>query len=263
MITLGIPQICMSLKHQFFRINPDEMPSNGLSEAPMKISQAQGFHPRRAQGYFHTNPDESLSNRLSEAMMKIKRTQGFHPRRVKFDFHTNPDGLKQKGVLSMDRKNIFLGIVLIMAGILIGLSALNLMPKISILFILAGGFLVAYFVFDRNIGFLIPGCILAAIATFITLGWQNGFNGIYILLLLGLAFFAIFLIHTMHIKTNQWGDRYWPLFPGSILMIIGTLILNAQLDPLDPNRKIITMITPVFLIVIGMVILFGGTKKSS
>jgi len=54
----------------------------------MKISQAQGFRPRRAQGYFHTNPDERPSNGLSEAMMKIKRTQGFHPRRVKFDFHT-------------------------------------------------------------------------------------------------------------------------------------------------------------------------------
>jgi len=40
---------------------------------------------------FHTNPDERPSNGLSEAMMKIKRTQGFHPRRVKFDFHTNPE----------------------------------------------------------------------------------------------------------------------------------------------------------------------------
>jgi hypothetical protein len=161
----------------------------------------------------------------------------------------------------MDRKNVFLGIVLVMAGIWMGLSALNLMPKISILFILAAGFLVAYFVFNRNIGFLIPGCILAAIATFVTLGQQNGFNGIYVLILLGLAFFAIFLIHTMHIKTDQWGDKYWPLFPGSILIIIGTLILNAQLDPLDPNRQIITMITPAFLIIIGIIILFGGTKK--
>jgi hypothetical protein len=34
------------------------------------------------------DPDERPSNGLSEAMMKIKRAQGFHPRRVKFDFHT-------------------------------------------------------------------------------------------------------------------------------------------------------------------------------
>lgn len=163
----------------------------------------------------------------------------------------------------MDRKNVFLGIVLVLVGILMALSALNLMPKFNILFILAAGFLVAYFVFNRNIGFLIPGCILAAIATFITLGQRNGFNGIYVLILLGLAFFAVFLIHTMHIKTNQWGDRYWPLFPGSVLLIVGTLILNAQLDPMDPQRKIITMIAPVFLIIIGVIILFGGTKKSN
>jgi hypothetical protein len=163
----------------------------------------------------------------------------------------------------MDRKNVFLGVVLVLVGILMALSALNLMPKFSILFILAAGFLLAYFVFNRNIGFLIPGCILAAVATFITLGQQNGFNGIYILILLGLAFFAIFLIHTVHIKTNQWGDKYWPLFPGSVLIIVGTLILNAQLDPMDPQRKLITMVAPAFLIIIGIIILFGGTKKPS
>jgi hypothetical protein len=39
--------------------------------------------------FLFVNPDERPSNGLSEAMMKIKRTQGFHPRRVKFDFHTN------------------------------------------------------------------------------------------------------------------------------------------------------------------------------
>jgi lipocalin len=65
-----------------------ESPSNGLSEAMMKIKRAQGFHPKRVKFDFHTNPDESPSNGLSEAMMKIKRAQGFHPKRVKFDFHT-------------------------------------------------------------------------------------------------------------------------------------------------------------------------------
>jgi hypothetical protein len=54
----------------------------------MKIKRAQGFHPRRVKFDFHTNPDERPSNGLSEAKMKIKRAQGFHPRRVKFDFHT-------------------------------------------------------------------------------------------------------------------------------------------------------------------------------
>jgi hypothetical protein len=149
-----------------------------------------------------------------------------------------------------------------MAGVIIALASLNIIPKISFLFILAAGFLVAYIIFSRNIGFLIPGCILGAVATFVTLGQQYGFNGIYILILLGLAFLAIFLIHTAYLKTNRWGERYWPLFPASILIITGTLILNAQLNPLDPARKFINIITPAFLIIIGIVILFGKTKKS-
>jgi hypothetical protein len=37
------------------------------------------------------NPDERPSNGLSEAMMKIKQTQGFHPRWVKFDFHAREE----------------------------------------------------------------------------------------------------------------------------------------------------------------------------
>jgi phosphoketolase len=58
-----------------FRINPDERPSNGLSEAMMKIKRAQGVHPRRAKFDFHTNPDERPSNGLSEASMKISQAQ--------------------------------------------------------------------------------------------------------------------------------------------------------------------------------------------
>jgi hypothetical protein len=47
------------------RVNPDERPSNGLSEASMKIKRTQGFHPRRVKFDFHTNPNESPSNGLS------------------------------------------------------------------------------------------------------------------------------------------------------------------------------------------------------
>jgi hypothetical protein len=56
----------------FFHTNPDERPSNGLSEALMKIKRTQGFHPRRVKFDFHTNPDERPSNGLSEAIMQIK-----------------------------------------------------------------------------------------------------------------------------------------------------------------------------------------------
>jgi len=64
------------LKNKLFRTiiyNPDERPSNGLSEAMMKIKRAQGFHPRRVKFDFHTNPDERPSNGLSEASMKISQ----------------------------------------------------------------------------------------------------------------------------------------------------------------------------------------------
>jgi hypothetical protein len=39
----------------------------------MKIKRTQGFHPRRVKFDFHTSPDERPSNGLSEAMMKISQ----------------------------------------------------------------------------------------------------------------------------------------------------------------------------------------------
>jgi hypothetical protein len=47
----------------------------GFQEEKMKIKRTQGFHPRRVKFDFHTNPDERPSNGLSEASMKISQAQ--------------------------------------------------------------------------------------------------------------------------------------------------------------------------------------------
>lgn len=168
-----------------------------------------------------------------------------------------------KGWFKMDRNNVFFGVVLIMIGILVGLVTLHLIPGLSLLFILAGSFLAAYFVFHRNIGFLIPGCILAAVATFVTIESAHRISGFYMILFLGIAFLAIFFIHTMHLKTNYWGERNWPLFPGAILSVLGSLLLSAQSQWFGIDRKIFSMIVPVLLVVVGVALLFGERKKTN
>ena len=163
----------------------------------------------------------------------------------------------------MDRKNVLLGIILVTVGAVMGLIALEIIPGISMLFVIAGGFLAAYFVFGRNIGFLIPGCVITAIAAYST--WNQmvpGLDGIYFLLLLGAAFIAVFLIHTMHLQTNYWGERYWPLFPGTILTGIAGLTLSQRPNYWDLDRKLFSLIVPAFLVIVGILVLVGGNRRT-
>jgi hypothetical protein len=74
-----------------YQNNPAERPSNGLSEAMMKIKRTQGFHPKRVKFDFHTNPDERPSNGLSEASMKISQAQV-----------SAPDGRSDIFILTLD-----------------------------------------------------------------------------------------------------------------------------------------------------------------
>jgi hypothetical protein len=165
--------------------------------------------------------------------------------------------------MRLDRKNLFFGAILIMIGILVALVTLRVVPTIGMLYVPAGCFLAAYIVFHRNIGFLIPGCVLAAVATFVTLQQENEINSIFMVLFLGIAFLAVFFIHTMHLKTFYWGERNWPLFPGVILIVIATLVLNSQREWLGLDRKVFNMIIPVLLIAVGIILLFGERKKPS
>lgn len=157
----------------------------------------------------------------------------------------------------MKKGPVLLGIILIIAGIIFGLQTTNLLPASSFLFIIGVAFLAGYVISGRKLGLLIPGCIITAIATFSTLSEIfHNFPGAYMLVFLGLAFISIYLLHTIRVSDKSIGSSVWPLYPGSILLSIGFIILLLEDNILGLNARTIGLIFPILLILCGGAIVF-------
>ncbi|MCS7201814.1 MAG: hypothetical protein NZ841_03450 [Dictyoglomus sp.] len=150
-----------------------------------------------------------------------------------------------------------LGIILISFGIFLILINFNLIPGSAILFIFALGFLYAYYKWGRNLGFLIPGLIFLAIGTFTILEKTWNIGGIYFLLFLGLAFIFVFLLHTSKLPSKDYGERYWPLYPGFILTGLSLILIFQQRLAMYLN-----IVIPILFILIGVLMLIKGFKKT-
>lgn len=162
----------------------------------------------------------------------------------------------------MNRKSLIWGTILVLAGIMSGLAALDLVTGLVSVAILGAGFLAAYIFAKRTLGFLIPGCVLAAVAVFaiVKVQFVAGLDGDAFLILLGLTFFIIFFVHTFRIEKEAWGARYWPLFPGISLVVLGILVTAIQNKWLNMDIRYLNLITPVMLVVIGIIIAVRGYK---
>lgn len=166
----------------------------------------------------------------------------------------------------MSNKNLLLGIVLISAGIITGLTVAGILPGIGLLGILTIGFLTAYVVGKKTLGFLIPGCVLGAItiAGLVETTYAK-LDDSFPLFILGLAFLAVFFIHTFRLKTAGWGEKYWPLFPAVSMMLIGGAVLaaNNRLLNFKPEYlNYLNYLTPAILLIIGAVVLLKGFGKN-
>jgi hypothetical protein len=159
----------------------------------------------------------------------------------------------------MNRKNVIFGSILVIAGLYIALNTLGLLPGFNYLYLLSAGFIAAYLLFDKNLGFLIPGCILGAIALFSTAqSMISGLDGSWFIVFLATGFLAIFLIHTLHVRKVSWGERYWPLFPAASLLLIGSFIILVEKDLLRidlEHLKYLNLIFPAAAVITGVIIL--------
>jgi hypothetical protein len=114
-----------------------------------------------------------------------------------------------------------------------------------------GALFVAGYLYGRNFGLLIPGCILLGLgsARVLDTRWpaldQPQFG-------LGLGFLAIYAIALLYERRSHW----WPLIPGVILILVG---LSAREELL---RYFFTRGWPLILVAIGVVILIGGLARS-
>lgn len=156
-----------------------------------------------------------------------------------------------------------LGIILIVAGLFILFNSLNLLNDELFLYLLAATFIAVYFVLGsvrhyHNIGFLIPGVVLLAIAL------NNDLNrfekidqlggGIFFILL-GAAFLSL-LLHTQ--KFKKWD---WPLYPGLALSIFGLVFLFFENSSLFQELAYLNYLIPAILIIGGIILLYFSSDQ--
>lgn len=161
----------------------------------------------------------------------------------------------------MEKKK--LGIILIVIGFFILFNSLNLIGEDVFLYLLSGGFLLAYFLLGarkhyRNIGFLIPGAVLLAVALFSdlqNLEFFNNLGGGLFFILLGFAFFIVF------IHTNAFTKWDWPIYPAASLILFGIFIIFLEKSDFLAELRYINYIISLVLIAVGAYILLKTNKN--
>lgn len=167
-------------------------------------------------------------------------------------------------------RNFKTGIILIAAGIVILLSQFGLIPGLSFLFLLGFGFITSYIILGGRkeysyVGFLIPGVILLAVATFAALEEGAGPEGVnpgFFFMLLGLSFLAVFLVHTYWFKEPDQGNRFWPLFPAGGLLLFGIFISVATSEKWMEYLGLINYLWVVALIAVGVWLIISSIRSA-
>ncbi len=146
------------------------------------------------------------------------------------------------------RGNIVLGSILIVLGI--GLVALQLFEGFSdavILFLIGGAF-IAWYLYSRAYGLLIPGCILLGLglgkvgeSALTTFGGMEQLG-------LGVGFVAIYVIDLVYQGKSSW----WPLIPG------GILILTGLAQGSETFERLLEVGWPLIFVFIGLLLLAGA-----
>jgi len=117
-------------------------------------------------------------------------------------------------------------------------------------------FIVAYAT-RRQYGFLVPGGILTGLGAGILAGSMLGVldTGVPVVLGLSLGFLLIYLVDVI-LAGNR--DRFWPLIPGGILLLVGGGLATQTTGVLQR----LGLWSPVVLIVIGVWILIARARTA-
>ena len=145
------------------------------------------------------------------------------------------------------RQQIIVGLALIGVGlVLLALKHVYGLVQWASFFLLSGAFFAAYF-YRREFGFLILGCILLGLAIGSLESDSLGQFGEPMLLGLGTGFIAIFVIALIYQRQSHW----WPLIPGTVLLLVGSPRAGWIFDFVFSNW-------PLILVFVGLMILMGA-----
>ena len=153
------------------------------------------------------------------------------------------------------RSRIFAGVLLIVLGLgLYGLQYLEPLGQSATLLVLGGVFIAAY-LYTRSYGLLIPGGILLGLGIG-SYGERHFYIwGEFSKIGLGIGFILIYLIALLYERKSHW----WPLIPGTILILLGLNRWNRVWTYLFSDGW------PLILVIVGVLILLGalGRRKKT
>ena len=152
----------------------------------------------------------------------------------------------------MRRSPIVAGLLLISVGLALFFLKDSLESRVVVFFLIGGGFLSA-FLYERNYGFLVPGGILTGLGlgllvedwAFVPIAEPVPFG-------LGVGFLLIYALDTLYTRCGG----IWPLFPGTILVLVGS---GAQRDLV---RWLFREGWPLVLVAAGVVLVLRGLLQS-
>ena len=143
------------------------------------------------------------------------------------------------------RSGIVSGVTLIVAGLLLfWLDRADLLGHETVFFVVGAVFLGAY-LYGKNYGLLIPGCILLGLGLGKTLGNADVVER-PMMIGLGIGFLAIYVIALLYERRSHW----WPLIPGGVMLVNAFSSLQGLIEFLFENW-------PLVLVAIGIFILVG------
>ena len=140
------------------------------------------------------------------------------------------------------------GLVLIVAGAY-GFASEFLGGGGQILVLAGGAVFLALWAWTRAYGFLVSGGILTGLGGGLVAGLAIG-SGESVLVPAGLGT-GFLLIYVLDLLTNTNGNRWWPLIPGSILLLFGSVSGTNS----NAVHTAAAQWSPAVLVVFGIILL--------
>ena len=154
--------------------------------------------------------------------------------------------------MSDNRGSVTAGLVMIALGLaFLAIQFLEQVSGSAVLLALGAAFLVAHVTY-RIYGLLIPACILLGLGGGV-LAEEFGATGDAVILGLGLGFVAIWGIDRLTARRSPRAS-WWPLVPGSILLVVGISSYFGGLKDLFP------LLLGVLLLVLGVFVVVRGLR---
>ena len=152
----------------------------------------------------------------------------------------------------MQKRQLATGLMLIGVGLALYflLRAQDHVGPLAVIFLLGAAFVAAYLYFKET-GYLIPGCILLGFSSGYMWGETKLSFGNTTLIGIGAGFIGIYVIRLIYEKRSAW----WPLIPGTILVLLGIGFTEDIVKWLFDNW-------PLILVLIGIILVISSFLRS-